>query len=188
MSDLEKRNIDERFTLWQRNVRDQYKNIPTEAIKASLRETAFPAAILMSQIEGDFNIGSVIRSANNFNFSKVFYYGKKRYDKRSACGVYNYTDVIHISSMEEIISLKNEYEFVALENNITKIVPIKDFVWKKNSMIVVGEENAGIQQDVLSICNKYIEIPSMGSVRSLNAAVAASIAMYDYINKFSCPS
>lgn len=180
MQDSRGKEVDDKFTLWSRNVRDQFKELSTEEIRISLQKTCSPAAILMSQIEGDFNISSVIRSANSFNFHKVFYYGRKKFDRRGACGVYKYTDVIHLSSMEEILALKSSYEFVALENNIKASSPIQDFVWKKNSIIVVGEENSGIQKDILDICDKFIEIPSMGSVRSLNAASAASIAMYDY--------
>jgi len=176
---------EEHFRRWQRNVIDKYKDKSEEEIKADLQMTALPCAVMMSQIEGDFNIGSVIRSSNNFNLSKVYYYGRKKYDKRAACGTYKYTDVIHLSSFSEILSLKNKYHFVGLDNNINKpVVSIKNYEWKKNSLIIIGEENAGIIPDILDICDDYVEIPSMGSVRSLNAAVAASIAIYDYYYKF----
>jgi tRNA G18 (ribose-2'-O)-methylase SpoU len=177
---------EEKFRLWQRNVVDKFKPLSEEDIKNKLQETAFPAAVLMSQIEGDFNIGCVIRAANNFNLSKVFYYGRKHYDKRSACGTYKYTDVVFLTSLEEVEQLKWQYTFVGLDNNIKKkICPIKDYVWSPNSLVVLGEENSGIPEEVLDLCDDFVEIPTRGSVRSLNVASAASIAFYDYCCKFS---
>ena len=176
---------EERFRMWQRNVADKFKDMSEEEIKSKLKVTAYPAAVLMSQIEGDFNIGCVIRSANSFNLSKVYYYGRKHYDKRAACGTYKYTDVIFLSSLDEVKELKNDYYLVGLDNNNDKAVfQIKDYIWQPNSLIVLGEENSGISADMLDMCDDYIEIPSMGSVRSLNVASAASIAFYDYYLKY----
>jgi tRNA G18 (ribose-2'-O)-methylase SpoU len=176
-------NID-KWSMWTRNIHDRYKESSTEDIKKDLQSRAFPAAVLMSQLSGDFNIGSVIRSANFHNLSKVFYYGKRRYDKRGAAGVYNYTDVIYLESFDQVEELKSQYNFVALENNINrKIISIKDYQWIPNSLIIIGEENSGIEDNLLELCNDFIEIPSFGSVRSLNAASAATCAMYDYTSK-----
>jgi tRNA G18 (ribose-2'-O)-methylase SpoU len=177
---------DECFYSWQFNVRKQFKNKTTEEIKQVLKENAFPFSVLMTQLRGDYNFGSVIRTANNFGASKVFYYGPKRhYDKRSAVGVFNYTDVIYLSTIEQIKELKSEYRFVALENNIErKSISIKDYRWpSSNTLILLGEESQGLPSEILDMADDLIEIPSYGSVPSLNASVAASIAIYDYICK-----
>src|ERR1035437_6161700 len=176
-SDKPERTVDERYLLWQRNVVDKYKDVPTEDIKKDLQSKCFPAAFLISQVQGDFNISSIIRTANNFNLSKVFYYGKKHIDRRGCLGTYHYTDVIHLSSLELIKELKSEYRFVALENNIDKTVSdIRGYEWNRDKppLILVGEENSGLTPEILDLCDDFIEIPSFGSVRSLNAAVAAS--------------
>lgn len=175
--------IEKPFDLWSRNVRDQYKSLPNEEIKQRLQATAFPFAVLMSQIEGDFNFSCVIRSANNFNASKVYYYGNRRYDKRAAVGCGNYQDVIHLPTLESIKALKEQYVFVGLENNVGDVKQLKDYDWKPNSILVLGEEGCGIAPEVLELLDHRVEIPSLGSVRSLNVASAASIAMYDYVSK-----
>ena len=171
---------------WQYNVRDEFKSKTTEEIRQHLNATCLPFAVLMTQIRGDFNFGSIVRSLNSFGGSKVFYYGPKRhYDKRSCCGTYNYTDVIYLSTLEQIRELKSEYRFVALENNIErKVIPLPEYTWPNpKSLILLGEESIGLQPDILDMCDDFVEIPSHGSVRSLNASVAASLAMYDYICK-----
>lgn len=182
MTTLEKN--DDHFWLWQRNVVDKYKDLQNEEVKADLKKNAFPFAVLMFQILGDFNFGSVVRSANFFGARDIFYYGKRRWDKRSSLGCYLYKDITHLSSLEELKCLKDRYSFVALENNIDRAsINLKDFCWKKNSMILIGEEGQGLSDDILDLADSLVEIPNHGSIRSLNAAVAGSLAMSDYINK-----
>lgn len=172
------------FAGWTTNVRDQYKHLSTQEIKSTLAESALPAAILMINLSGDFNIGTVIRSANAFNLTEVFYFGKKKFDRRGAVGCHNYTDVTYLSSMEEVVSLKDKYEFVAMETS-SNAIPMYKHVWKPNSLIIMGCEAHGLSEDVLSICDHILEIPMRGSVRSFNVGSCASMAMYDYVSKVS---
>ena len=114
----------------------------------------------------------------------MFYLGKKRYDKRGAVGTYHYTDINHLPDRNELFKLKQKYTFVALENGISSAESMYDFVWPDNSLIIVGEEGIGITKETLDMCDKFVYIPQYGSVRSLNAASALSIALYDYVSKY----
>lgn len=169
--------------LWQRNVIDEYKTLSDIEIKDKLVSSALPFAVLMGQIEHDFNIGSVIRAANSFGASKVFYYGRKHFDRRGCLGTYKYCEVKHLPSFDEVKALKDDYTFVGLENNNPKTQKIENYIWNPKSLIIIGEESNGIQPELLELCDALVEIPSRGSVRSLNAAQAAGVAMYDYTVK-----
>lgn len=57
---------------------------------------------------------------------------------------------------------------------------INDFVWPASGLLVVGEEGPGLSGK--SPFTKHIRIPTMG-VESLNAVVAASIALADKARK-----
>ena len=176
---------DKPWNLWERNVKDKYKSFSTEDIKSDLKKTALPYAVLMSQISGDFNFSCIIRTANNFNLSTVYYFGNKRYDKRGAQGTYHYSDVVFIPTLNEIVDLKQQYKFIGLENNIANTVPIKDFVWPDNTLLILGEEGTGIPPEIVDLLDYKVEIPSIGSVRSINVASAAAIAIYDFVSKFN---
>lgn len=167
-----------------RNIADKYKNWTIDLIRDDISKNTLPYAVMMSQIEGDFNFGSVVRSANFLGAQTIYYYGKRKWDRRASVGTYLYSNVIHLDSFEHVTILKSQYKFIALENNITPTTfKMKDFIWPENSLIIIGEESTGIQKELLDICDYYVEIPRLGSVRSLNAAVAGSIAMYDYVQK-----
>jgi tRNA G18 (ribose-2'-O)-methylase SpoU len=93
--------------------------------------------------------------------------------------------VQYLSVQEQIKELKEEYTFIALEN-INRTHYLSDFNWKtaKKPMIVIGEEGTGIPQEVLELCEAQVEIEQFGSVPSVNAAIAASIAMNDFVTKY----
>lgn len=168
------------------NVIDKYKDYKwnIELIKEDINKNAFPYAVLMENFQGDFTIGSVLRSCNALGGKRMYYYGRKKYDRRAAVGTHHYTCMTNIKDFEELLKLKNNYKFVALEINMDSTVPIYDYEWEDDSMIIVGEEGTGISKEVLDICDDFVHIPQYGSVRSMNAAVAASIAMQDYICKY----
>ena len=165
---------------WQYNVRDELKPLSVEEIKEHLTHNKLPCAVLMSQIEGDFNFSTIIRTSNNFNIECVYYYGKKRFDRRGTMGTHLYSEVKYLASLEEVVALKNTYQFVALENNVPDCVHIKDFIYPTRPCILLGEENSGLPSELLGMADFTVEIPSRGSVRSLNVASAAAIILYDF--------
>lgn len=173
------------FCQWTRNVIDEFKPLTDTEIREKISERSNGFAVLMTHVEGDFNIGSAIRSANFHGAREFLYYGKKKIDRRGAVGVYKYTPVKHLSTWDDLTELKSRYTFVGFENNVPNTVSLYEFDWRleKPPCIIVGEEGNGIQEDVMKLCDVLVEIPNFGSVRSLNVGTASSIAMYDYISK-----
>jgi RNA methyltransferase, TrmH family len=55
-----------------------------------------------------------------------------------------------------------------------------NFAWPQNLFLILGEEGRGIPA---GLSMGSISIPMMGQVESLNAAVAASIALFSYRNR-----
>ena len=164
------------------NVIDEFKGLTVEEIKTKLKERARPFSILMESWQGDFNIGTCIRNANAFCAREVFYIGKKRYDKRGAVGVYNYTDVKYLSSFDDLLKLKDIYTFVGVDN-IVDSIPVEDYSWSRMSLLIFGEEGCGLTPEMIQVCDAMVKISQWGSVRSLNAGTASGIIMYDFVNK-----
>jgi len=178
-------NPESPYVAWTRNVIDEFKELQNEEICRRLDERSNGFAVLMTHVTGDFNIGTVLRSANFYGARDFFYCGRKKFDRRGCVGVHNYTKMKFLESTQNILALKEQYTLVGLENNIPRTVSIHGFNWKlpKPPCIVVGEECNGVSEDVLAICDVLVEIPNFGSVRSMNVGVASSIAMHDYVSK-----
>ena len=50
--------------------------------------------------------------------------------------------------------------------------------------LVIGNERAGLEPEVLDKLDRVAEIPLAGLPHSLNAATSASIAIYEYCRQF----
>ena len=177
-----KKNTDNRWNSWTYNVEDRFKGKTKEEIKQSLRSTSNNFAVMMEHWNGDFNIGTMIRNANAFNAEKVFYCGKKKYDRRGTVGTHHYVDLRYIDDADLLISLKSDYVFVCLDN-IDGSIPMEDFEWPENSLMIFGEEGIGLTEEMLELADHVVSIKQYGSVRSMNVGTTSGIAMYDYMNK-----
>jgi tRNA G18 (ribose-2'-O)-methylase SpoU len=179
--------MSDRWNLWTRNVIDRYKSWSTESIKRDLQRTANPFAVCMEHWQGDFNISTLIRNANAFNAKKVYYLGKKRFDRRGTVGTHHYVDLSYLGvSRDLLVDLKKDYTIVAIDNNIPNTRKLDEFDWsslEKPPLMVFGEEGMGLTEGTLNIADCAVEIPQYGSVRSLNVGTSSGIVMYDFISK-----
>lgn len=164
-----------------RNVDDRYKYWTEDAIKADLREKCNNFSVLITNKLHDFNIGSVIRSANAFCAKEVIIYGSKQYDKRGTVGAHLYTNMKHVRFTEELDL--SDCVVVGIDN-LPPAVPIETFVWPdKHVIMAFGQEGTGLTDDIIALCDHMVYIKQYGSVHSLNVGVASGIAMFDYCKK-----
>ena len=56
---------------------------------------------------------------------------------------------------------------------------MRDFAWGSEVVLVVGNETSGMSHAYRDLCDAVVTIPMRGTATSLNAAVAASIALYE---------
>lgn len=172
----------EHFSAWQFNVADHFKDKTVDEIKAQLKATSYPFAVCCEHLIGDFNLGTVIRNANAFNAREVFYLGDKKWDKRSAVGVYNYTEVQWIPTIDDFMKLKDKYVIVGIDN-VPGAISLSSYRFVPNTLLVFGEEGVGLTPAMQSFCQDIVEIPMYGSVRSLNCGVASGIVMHDFVRQ-----
>jgi tRNA G18 (ribose-2'-O)-methylase SpoU len=173
----------DRWSLWKRNVVDKYKSMTDEQIRQDLSKTKNPISVCMEHWQGDFNISTLIRNANAFNIEKVYYLGKKKFDRRGAVGTHHYVDFVHVpGDVYELVNLKNKYTFIAIDNNIPNTQKLHEFSWKeleKPPLVFFGEEGTGLTKEMLNLCDYRVEIEQYGSVRSLNVGTSSGLVLYE---------
>ena len=174
-----------------RNVIDFYKYWDTAAIKSDLDTRRLPFISVFEHINGDFNKATGIRNHNAFLGNKVYIVGEsaKRYDKRGAVGTNHYEDINFVKTIDDLIyQLSVEeiglYKWVAVDN-VEGAQNIYDYDFEENTILIFGEEQRGISEQMLTLCDDIVYIPQRGSVRSLNVGTASGIAMYEYCRKFA---
>jgi tRNA G18 (ribose-2'-O)-methylase SpoU len=171
------------YRAWSRNVADHLKEKSEEEIRQILRETANPFSVCFEHWIGDFNMATGVRNANGFNAKEIYYIGDKKWDRRGAVGVHNYTEVKWIPSIQELANLWKEYTFVGIDN-VPGSVPMSTYEWSENTMMIFGEEGTGLTPAMQRFCKDIVHIEMFGSVRSFNCGSASAIAMYDFVSKY----
>jgi tRNA (cytidine/uridine-2'-O-)-methyltransferase len=62
-------------------------------------------------------------------------------------------------------------------------VRLPDFAFEPNDVLLMGQESAGVPDDVRAACDAAVRIPLNPAVRSLNVAVAAGIALGEAVRQ-----
>lgn len=163
-----------------RNLIDEYKGLPNEQVFSALAKKRTGLEIAIENVEHDFNIGSIVRTANSFNVSKVHIIGKKKYNRRGAMCTDKYLEIIHHATIEDFLNIQNNRELVAIENNTERAKPLHAKNFAKNTTLIFGSENNGITPELLEKSHDVRYIESFGSTRSVNVGAAAAIAMYEW--------
>lgn len=163
-----------------RNLVDEYKGLANEQIFCALDKKRNLLEIAIENVEHDFNIGSIIRTANSFNVSKVHIIGKKKYNRRGAMCTDKYLNIVHHQTIEDFLATQGNRELVAIENNTPRALPLHDKKFTQNTTLIFGAEGNGITPRLIASSHDVRFIESFGSTRSVNVGAAAAIAMYEW--------
>ena len=106
--------------------------------------------------------------------------GRTKLDKKIArdCTIM----VEHRNSLLPVLKRykKERYKIIGLEQTSNSINLCKYEFKVEPTVLVVGHECNGIEQDVLDCLDIALEIPLFGRPHSLNVGVATSICLYEY--------
>lgn len=163
----------------RRNLVDKYKGKENQQIFDDLSKSRNTLEIAIENVEHDFNIGSIVRTANSFNVKKVHIIGKKKYNRRGAMCTDKYLEIVHHPTLDDFLKTQENRELVAIENNVASS-PLHEKKFKENTTLIFGSENNGITKELLEKADDVRFIESFGSTRSVNVGAAAAIAMYEW--------
>ena len=134
-------------------------------------------------IQDPGNLGTIIRSAEAFGARAVLL-GEKTVSHfnskavRGSAGSLFRQPLLRVKLIESILALKQQGLRV-LATSSHKGKPLHQADFTGAAMIVVGNEGAGVPQEILSLADELVTIPHSPRVESLNAGIAASILLYE---------
>lgn len=166
----------------RRNVVDAYRYWTMEAIVAELDKRRHPLHIAIENFENDSNIGTVVRTANAFLVEAVHIVGRKRWNRRGAMVTDRYQHLLHHETVSEVISWAREHDLaVVAVDNVPGSVPIETVELPERCLLLFGQEGPGVTEEAQQAADLTVSIAQFGSTRSINAGVAAGIAMHSWI-------
>ena len=137
--------------------------------------------ILLDGVQDPGNVGTIIRTANAFGVGSVILtngcadpYNPKTV--RATMGAL-FRQKIFQATLEELRALcDNGARIIGAIPGGAALIPE---VAVSGAIIAVGSEGRGLSDEILSMCNEKVTIPISPDCESLNAAVAASIFMWE---------
>ena len=169
----------------RRNVIDKYRYWTMEAIVADLDTKRHPMHIAIENLGHDFNIGTIVRSANAFLVGEVHIVGKKRWNRRGAMVTDRYQHVHHHENAEDFIAWAKEKGIPVIGiDNMPGSVKLEKFTFPERCVLVVGQEGTGLSDPMRAGCDTLVEISQFGSTRSINVGAAAAIAMHEWVRQW----
>jgi tRNA G18 (ribose-2'-O)-methylase SpoU len=168
----------------RRNVVDRYRYWTVEAIVADLDRRRHPFHVAIENFGHDLNIGTVVRTANAFLAAEVHIVGRRRWNRRGAMVTDRYQHLRHHADVAGLRRFADAQGLtvVAVDTG-PGAVPIETADLPERSLMLFGQEGPGLTPEARAAARLTVSIAQFGSTRSINAGVAAGIAMHAWIRQ-----
>ena len=167
-----------------RNVVDAYRYWRREAVAADLVVRAHPFHVAIENFGHDHNIGTVVRTANAFGAAGVHIVGRRRWNRRGAMVTDRYLDVHHHEDLAALAGFARDrgLAIVAVDNT-AGAQRLETAALPRDCVLLFGQEGPGVTGDARAAAALTVSIAQFGSTRSINAGVAAGIAMHAWVRQ-----
>ena len=169
-----------------RNVVDAYRYWRRDAIVADIDRRRHTLHVAIENFGNDANIGAVVRTANAFAVDTVHIVGRRRWNRRGAMVTDRYQHLAHHDTTEELMSFAAGAGLtVVAVDNVPGAARLEETSLPRDCLLLFGQEGPGISEAARAGSTMTVSIAQFGSTRSLNAGVAAGIAMHAWIRQWS---
>lgn len=169
-----------------RNVVDAYRYWTREAIIADIDRRRHRLHVAIENFGNDANIGAVVRTANAFAVDTVHIVGRRRWNRRGAMVTDRYQRLTHHDTTEDLLAFAAEIGLTAVAvDNVAGSVRLEQTALPRECLLIFGSEGPGISPAAAAGAALTVSIAQFGSTRSINAAVAAGIAMHAWIARWA---
>lgn len=152
-----------------------------------------PFVIVLDNVRSQNNIGSIFRTADAFLARGIYLCGitsvpPNREIHKTALGATDSVDWEYEKETLTVISKLRQQNYIIIgfeqvsgSRSLQQFIPEKE----RKYALVFGHEVHGVQQEVINACDYCLEIPQFGTKHSLNIAVSAGIAIWEFFRQLN---
>jgi tRNA G18 (ribose-2'-O)-methylase SpoU len=168
----------------RRNVVDAYRYWRRPAIVADLDTRRHPFHVAIENFGHDHNIGTVVRTANAFAAAAVHIVGRRRWNRRGAMVTDRYQHLYHHPDVRTLLeyAAAHELKVVAVDNSPGSL-RLERAALPCQCLLLFGAEGPGVSPEGRDAAALTVSIAQFGSTRSINAGVAAGVAMHAWVRQ-----
>ena len=150
----------------------------------------FPIIVVSDGIKSPANVGGLFRICEAFGVKEIIFYNSNidinssrlKRTSRETHKIVDFTISDNILSTLEGFR-NDDYDIIALEISEISIPSEKVQIESKGVVLIIGNEQSGISEDILASTSKHMHIEMYGANSSMNVVQATSIALYALTNK-----
>lgn len=156
---------------------------PFEDLVAAAAEQPVPLLVALDGVTDPRNLGAVVRSAAAFGAYGVFLPARRAVGMtatawRTSAGAAARVPIAQVTNLTRALKVCQEQGFTAVGLDADGEASLYDLeVAVGPLVIVVGSEGRGLSRLVAATCDLRVAIPMASDVESLNASVAAAVAL-----------
>lgn len=143
--------------------------------------------VVLDGIQDPGNLGTILRTIDSVGLSQVIV-SKETADSynpkvvRSTMGAIFRVNVIESEDLLQTLKNLKKHKYKIMATSLETNNSIYDVEYNKK-VIVIGNEANGVSKNVLEYADEKIKIPMLGKTESLNASVATSIILYEFVRR-----
>jgi tRNA G18 (ribose-2'-O)-methylase SpoU len=172
----------------RRNVVDRYRYWTMAAIVADLDTRRHGFHVAIENWQHDFNIGTIVRTANAFLAAEVHIVGNRRWNRRGAMVTDRYQHVRHHEDAAGLAAylhgLEQPVRLFGIDN-LPGSLHLETMELPRDVCFLFGQEGPGLSEQAREVCDGTFSIAQFGSTRSINASSAAAIAMHSWVREYA---
>ena len=155
-----------------------------EIIKNARDKGEAPFLLMLDELKDAYNLGSILRIADAAGVHGVIIpkhrsIGLDSMVAKASAGAIEYVPVAKVTNLSSTISALKEDGFWVAGTDAEGTIAYNKADLKGSLLIVIGSEGEGMAKNIRDKCDFLLSIPMLGSVNSLNAAVAAGIVVFE---------
>ena len=171
----------------RRNVVDRYRYWTLAAVVADLDARRHDFHVAIENWQHDFNIGTIVRTANAFLAAEVHIIGNRRWNRRGAMVTDRYQHVRHHATAADLAAYLHGRDDGPVRllgiDNLPGSERLETMTLPRRVCLLFGQEGPGLSESARAACDATFSIAQFGSTRSINASSAAAIAMHAWIRE-----
>ena len=136
----------------KRNVIDKFKGRSESEIINELDSEDHGLVIALENTERDFNMGTIVRSANAFGVRQIYVIGRRQWNKRGAMMTDKYLHITYLATTEEFVEkMRTEGREIIAIDNIPGSVNVSQTSLPKRAVWYLGKKGRGFLRSWLAL-------------------------------------
>lgn len=151
-----------------------------ERVKNALRQRQSDLTLALSNIHDPHNVSAIYRSCDAFGVSRVhLHYTTCPFPalgSKSSASARKWVESVRHKDADSLFEALENHQILATGFSV-KARPLREWDFLKPTAIIMGNEHAGVEAELLRRADGELYIPMHGMIQSFNVSVAAAIIL-----------